>query len=63
MKKLNYQTYMIQGGDWGAVISTAMALKYPNNVLSVHVIIFSLCIVFYSKYNIIFSFSFFFFFS
>ena len=34
MLRLGYRKYYVQGGDWGAVISTAMAQAYPELVLS-----------------------------
>lgn len=36
MEELGYKKYMTQGGDFGAGISTALALKYPENVAGIH---------------------------
>jgi len=30
MKRLGYETFVAQGGDWGALITEAMALSYPT---------------------------------
>jgi len=37
MKRLGYQRYVSQGGDWGSVISTAMARQAPTGLLGIHV--------------------------
>jgi pimeloyl-ACP methyl ester carboxylesterase len=37
MKRLGYERYVSQGGDWGAVISDAMALQAPEGLLGIHV--------------------------
>ncbi|KAK7065570.1 epoxide hydrolase [Halocaridina rubra] len=37
MKRLGYEKFYLQGGDWGSIIATAMATMYPENVLGVHV--------------------------
>jgi pimeloyl-ACP methyl ester carboxylesterase len=36
MKELGYHKFMAQGGDFGAAISTALALKYPENLMGLH---------------------------
>jgi pimeloyl-ACP methyl ester carboxylesterase len=36
MKTLGYKKYIAQGGDFGAGVSTALALKYPENVMGIH---------------------------
>lgn len=32
MKRLGYEQYYVQGGDWGAVITSIMASLYPKYV-------------------------------
>ena len=36
MKELNYEKFGAQGGDFGSGVSTALALKYPKNVIGLH---------------------------
>ncbi|CDT10645.1 hypothetical protein BN1088_1433673 [Sphingobacterium sp. PM2-P1-29] len=36
MVELGYQLYGAQGGDIGAGISTWLSLKYPDNVMGLH---------------------------
>jgi pimeloyl-ACP methyl ester carboxylesterase len=36
MKRLGYTRYVAQGGDWGAVISGAMARQAPTGLLGIH---------------------------
>ena len=36
IKTLGYEKVLAQGGDFGAGISTALALKYPENILGLH---------------------------
>src|SRR5665811_528475 len=36
LKELGYDKVILQGGDFGASISTAFALKHPENVLGLH---------------------------
>lgn len=36
MTRLGYDRYVSQGGDWGAVISDAMARQAPNGLLGIH---------------------------
>jgi microsomal epoxide hydrolase len=36
MRELGYERYGVQGGDWGAVIGTALALQQPNAVVGLH---------------------------
>jgi pimeloyl-ACP methyl ester carboxylesterase len=37
MSRLGYTSYVAQGGDWGAVISGAMARQAPAGLLGIHV--------------------------
>lgn len=37
MKRLGYKRYVSQGGDWGSVISDAMARQAPQGLLGIHV--------------------------
>ncbi|KAG0710919.1 Juvenile hormone epoxide hydrolase 1 [Chionoecetes opilio] len=37
MKRLGYERFFAQGGDWGSLIVSDMATLYPDNVLGVHV--------------------------
>jgi pimeloyl-ACP methyl ester carboxylesterase len=37
MKRLGYQRYVSQGGDWGAVIAEAMGRQAPAGLLGIHV--------------------------
>ncbi|WP_164923825.1 epoxide hydrolase family protein [Sinorhizobium fredii] len=37
MKRLGYQKYVSQGGDWGAIISDAMGRQAPPGLLGIHV--------------------------
>ena len=37
MKRLGYTRYVSQGGDWGAIISDAMARQAPPGLLGIHV--------------------------
>jgi pimeloyl-ACP methyl ester carboxylesterase len=37
MKRLGYERYVAQGGDWGAVISDVMARQAPAGLLGIHV--------------------------
>src|SRR5690606_21253970 len=36
MRGLGYQRYGVQGGDWGAIIGTALALRHPESVAALH---------------------------
>ena len=36
IKELGYEKILVQGGDFGAGISTALALKHPGDVLGLH---------------------------
>ena len=36
MRSLGYERYGVQGGDWGAVIGTALALRHPDAVIDLH---------------------------
>ena len=33
---LGYQKFATQGGDWGAFLSTALAMNYPESMLGMH---------------------------
>jgi pimeloyl-ACP methyl ester carboxylesterase len=37
MLRLGYPRYVSQGGDWGAIISEALALQSPQGLLGIHV--------------------------
>ena len=37
MKRLGYERYVSQGGDWGAIISDVMARQAPSGLLGIHV--------------------------
>jgi pimeloyl-ACP methyl ester carboxylesterase len=37
MKRLGYQRYVSQGGDWGSVVADAMARQAPKGLLGIHV--------------------------
>jgi pimeloyl-ACP methyl ester carboxylesterase len=37
MKRLGYDTYVSQGGDWGAIVSQAMAVQEPTGLLGIHI--------------------------
>jgi pimeloyl-ACP methyl ester carboxylesterase len=37
MTRLGYNSYVAQGGDWGALISSAMARQAPAGLLGIHV--------------------------
>jgi pimeloyl-ACP methyl ester carboxylesterase len=37
MKELGYETFGAHGGDFGSGVGTALALKYPKNVVGLHV--------------------------
>jgi pimeloyl-ACP methyl ester carboxylesterase len=37
MKRLGYSSYVAQGGDWGALISSAIARQAPAGLLGIHV--------------------------
>jgi pimeloyl-ACP methyl ester carboxylesterase len=36
MKRLGYNSYVSQGGDWGAVVSDKMAAQAPEGLLGIH---------------------------
>src|SRR5450755_4854695 len=36
MKRLGYEQFVAQGGDWGASITQLMALHAPTQVLGIH---------------------------
>ena len=37
MRRLGYKHYVSQGGDWGAIVSEAMARQAPEGLLGIHV--------------------------
>jgi pimeloyl-ACP methyl ester carboxylesterase len=37
MKRLGYRRYVSQGGDWGAIVSDALARQAPEGLLGIHV--------------------------
>jgi pimeloyl-ACP methyl ester carboxylesterase len=37
MRRLGYDHYVSQGGDWGAIISHVMAIQAPEGLLGIHV--------------------------
>jgi pimeloyl-ACP methyl ester carboxylesterase len=37
MRRLGYQRYVSQGGDWGAVVSDALARQAPEGLLGIHI--------------------------
>lgn len=37
MEALGYPRYFLQGGDWGAIVTSAMAQNYPDRVAALHV--------------------------
>ncbi|NP_001161904.1 juvenile hormone epoxide hydrolase-like protein 1 [Tribolium castaneum] len=36
MKRLGHEKYLVQGGDWGALIAQQMAVLFPDQVLGIH---------------------------
>jgi pimeloyl-ACP methyl ester carboxylesterase len=36
MRRLGYERYVAQGGDWGAVITTAMGIERPEGLAAIH---------------------------
>lgn len=40
MKRLGYDQFYLQGGDWGSIIATSMATMYPENILGIHLNMF-----------------------
>jgi pimeloyl-ACP methyl ester carboxylesterase len=37
MRELGYRHYGVQGGDWGAIVGTALALQQPDSVDGLHI--------------------------
>jgi len=37
MERLGYEKYYVQGGDWGAFVTTAMGALYPEKLRGIHV--------------------------
>jgi hypothetical protein len=37
MKRLGYQRYVAQGGDWGAIVTEQLAVQAPPELLGIHV--------------------------
>ena len=42
MLRLHYSDYVVQGGDWGAMIAWTLALSYPGSAKALHVNLLSL---------------------
>ncbi|KAF6235457.1 hypothetical protein HO173_006140 [Letharia columbiana] len=42
MSRLHYSEYVVQGGDWGAMIVWAIAHSYPESAKALHVNLLSL---------------------
>ena len=40
MLRLGYEKFVVQGGDWGSHIVRGMAIRYPENVVAMHVNMF-----------------------
>ncbi|XP_045618411.2 juvenile hormone epoxide hydrolase 1 [Procambarus clarkii] len=40
MKRLGFEQFYLQGGDWGGLIASNMATMYPDNILGVHLNMF-----------------------
>jgi pimeloyl-ACP methyl ester carboxylesterase len=36
MKRLGYEKFLAQGGDWGAIVTDLMAVQSPGNLLGIH---------------------------
>lgn len=36
VRRLGYEKYMVQGGDWGSMVATEMARQFPENVIGLH---------------------------
>ncbi|XP_076659281.1 juvenile hormone epoxide hydrolase 1 [Halictus rubicundus] len=36
MQRLNFKTYYVQGGDWGAVVVANMAALFPEKIIGLH---------------------------
>jgi pimeloyl-ACP methyl ester carboxylesterase len=36
MKRLGYEKFLAQGGDWGAITTEIMAAEFPENILGIH---------------------------
>ncbi|HTE31165.1 MAG TPA: epoxide hydrolase, partial [Chryseolinea sp.] len=36
MKRLGYEQFLAQGGDWGAIITDMMAAQFPRHVMAMH---------------------------
>jgi pimeloyl-ACP methyl ester carboxylesterase len=36
MKELGYERLAAQGGDWGADVTTLLALRHPERVIEIH---------------------------
>ena len=42
MSRLHYRHYVVQGGDWGAMIAWTIAHSYPNSAKAIHLNLLSL---------------------
>ncbi|KAB7505556.1 Juvenile hormone epoxide hydrolase 1 [Armadillidium nasatum] len=36
MKRLGFEKFYVQGGDWGSLIASTMATLYPQNIIAMH---------------------------
>ncbi len=36
MRRLGYSRYLVQGGDWGAVVADQMAVRHPQDIIGIH---------------------------
>lgn len=36
MRKLDYDRFFVQGGDWGGFVASRIAYRYPQNVIGLH---------------------------
>lgn len=36
MVRLGYDRYVVQGGDWGAIVSRALLMQYPEHAVALH---------------------------
>eukprot|EP00929_Paragymnodinium_shiwhaense_P107916 TRINITY_DN74263_c0_g1_i1.p1 TRINITY_DN74263_c0_g1~~TRINITY_DN74263_c0_g1_i1.p1 ORF type:complete len:461 (+),score=59.87 TRINITY_DN74263_c0_g1_i1:52-1434(+) len=41
MRRLGYQKYFVQGGDWGSMVATAMGRIFPDSIPGVHLNMFN----------------------
>ena len=36
IKKLSYNKFCVQGGDWGSMVGSRISFKYPENIIGLH---------------------------